>query len=200
MLLSLWSSSIPLLFQVEETLLRKGLHKEGFTSEIFFPLCELLLLSKHNTEALHIAILWINPISWKICFSIDIFNPLSFYVTWMLSLAKYLYSKHSMYGWLLGLQALWDRGWFPVCTLLSRCQHKVQLQQQHSYGFGRHRLWLALSGTMELLLTIPLRKKFPNSPSLQCLRRMEGVLNSITTILERRWVKYATRVSIKEQR
>lgn len=83
----------------------------------FFTLCELLLLSKYNKEALQIAILWINSISWKTCFSIDLFNPLSFYVTWMLSLGKYLYSKHSMYGWLLGLKALWDRGWFSVLHL-----------------------------------------------------------------------------------
>lgn len=83
----------------------------------FFTLCELLLLSEYNMEALQIAILWINPFSWKICFSIDLFNPLHFYATWMLSLAKYLYSKHSMYGWLLGLPARQDRGWFPVLHL-----------------------------------------------------------------------------------
>lgn len=94
---------------------QEGLHKDGFIS--FFTLCELLLLSEYKMEDLQIAILWINPFSWKICFSIDLFNPLSFYATWMLSLAKYLYSKHSMYGWLLGLPALQDRGWFPVLHL-----------------------------------------------------------------------------------
>lgn len=113
--LNLWSTSIPLLFQLEETLLRKGLHRDGFIP--FFTLCELLLLSEYKMEDLQIAILWINPFSWKICFSIDLFNPLSFYATWMLSLSKYLYSKHSMYGWLLGLPALQDRGWFPVLHL-----------------------------------------------------------------------------------
>lgn len=62
-------------------------------------------------------------------------------MTWMLCLAKYLYSKHSVYGLLLRLQALRDRGWLPIV-------HLAQPQSTQCTAIATTFLWFLKAETV----------------------------------------------------